>query len=148
MHPQLLLMKTFLVGAKTTFDSNKGSINGADCIAQYSTKDFTVTAALNTSSDEIAATYIHNLSNVNATVAGTYTFNTSKGTNNFAVGGKYVTDPTSSIKAKIESTGNLSLLYSQRLNTNLTLNLGTTIKTSQLGAAGSQSIGVALKYDS
>jgi voltage-dependent anion channel protein 2 len=140
--------ENFLVGAKTVFDSNKGSINGADCVAQFSSKDFTVSAGVNSSTDEVAATYVHNLSNVDATVAGTYTFNTSKGTNTFAVGGVYKCDKTSSVKAKIESSGNLSLLYQQKMNNNLTLGLGTTIKTSQLGAANSQSLGVSLKYNS
>jgi len=138
--------EAFLVGGKAEFDANKGAIKSADAVAQYSNKDFTVTAGINSSLDEISATYIHNLSNVNATVAGTYVFNTNKGSNAFAVGASYKTDASSNVKAKIESTGLLSLLYSQSLNNNLTLNLGTSIKTGALGTAGSQNIGVALKY--
>jgi hypothetical protein len=135
----------FLIGAKTEFDTSKGSVNGADAVIQYTNKDFVVTAGLNSKVDEINATYIHNLPN-NTTVAGTYIFNTTKGTNTFTVGGSYKTDASSSIKAKVDNNGLLSLLYSQSLNNNLTLNLGTTVKTNQLGTAGSQNIGVALKY--
>jgi len=140
--------ENFLVGAKTQFDANKGSINGADCVASYSSKDFTVTAGVNSGKEEVTGTYVYRLSNVDATLAGSYTFKTSNSSSTFAVGGAYKCDNNSCVKAKVESNGVLSLLYSQKMNENLTLGLGTSIKTSQLGGAGSQDVGVSLKYSS
>jgi len=140
--------ENFLVGFKTDIDTNKRIIKGADCAAQYGAKDFTVSAGLNSTMDQVSATYIHKLSGDKTQVAGTYAFNTQKGTSTFAVGCEYKPDTVSVVKGKIENSGDLSLLYSQKMNQNLTLNLGTSIKTSQLGTAGSQTIGIALKYNS
>jgi len=46
----------------------------------------------------------------------------------------------------MESSGRLGLVYTQKMNDNLTLGLGTCINTSQLGNSNSQDVGVSLKY--
>jgi len=142
-----------LAGAKTHFDANKGSFGGADCVASYSGADMTITAGVNTGKDDstsVTGTYVYNLASVakDATLAGSYTYNLKTSASSFSVGGLYKCDANSSVKAKIESNGLLSLVYSQKMNNNLTLGLGTNIKTSQLGGAESQEVGVSLKYSS
>lgn len=136
----------FLFGARTSIDINKHAVQGADVVAAYAGKDFTVTAGLNSATDEVSTTYIHKLSSHKASVAGSYTFNTNKGTSTFAVGGQHDCCEGAFVKGKIDNRGLLSLVYSQKMSNNLTVGLGTSIVTSNLGCANSQDIGVSLKF--
>lgn len=142
----VLSYNDFLVGAKATFDTSKGGINGADCIASYSAKGTTVTLGLN-ASEEVTGSFVHSLANAETTLFGSASYNTKSSNSKFAVGfQKNAGD--SSIKGKVDQAGSLSLLYSQKMNANLTLGLGTVISTSKLGQSGSQDVGVNFKYSS
>jgi len=141
--------ENFLLGAKTQIDPAKPGVSNAECVVGYTTKDFTVTAGVNSAKEEATGTYVYRLASLpDATLAGSYTFKTTNSSSTFAVGGSYRCDATATVKGKIESNGTLSLLYTQKMNDNLTLGLGTSIKTGQLGAANSQEVGVSLKYSS
>jgi len=143
----VLAYENFLVGARTTFDTAKGGINGADAVASYAAKDTTVTAGLN-ASEEVVASFVHNLSAADATLVGSASYNLNSKASKFTVGGVYKSGPDSSLKGKIDQAGALSLLYSQKVNANLTLGLGTQISTSKLGGPDSQQVGVSFKYSS
>jgi len=143
----VIAYESFLIGAKTTFDTGKGGLNGADCIASYSTKDTTVTAGLN-ASEEVTGSFVHALSATEATVFGSGSYNLTTKASKFAVGGVYKSGADSSLKTKVDQTGTLSLLYTQKMNANLTLGLGTVISTSKLGGPNSQDVGVSFKYSS
>jgi len=141
----VLSYNDFLIGAKTTFDPKTG-VNGADCIASYSANGTTVTAGLN-ASEEVTGSFVHALANKETTVFGSAAYNVNSKNSKFAVG--FVkAGADSSIKGKVDQTGSLSLLYTQKMNANLTLGLGTVIATSKLGGPNSQDVGVSFKYSS
>jgi len=141
----VIAYENFLVGAKTTFDTAKGSIGSADVVASYANKDTIVTVGLN-NYEEATGSFFHNLSNVDATVVGNVSYNVNSKASKFSVGGLYKSGADSSIKGKVDHQGNLSLLYTQKMNQNLTLGLGTVINTSKLGGQQSQEVGVNFKY--
>lgn len=137
----------FQLGAKTSVTA-KGDLSRPEFIASFTTPETVITAGLK--DDNVSATFVHNVAAVEgATVVGSAVFNTAhlKPTS-LAVGYVCKSGTDGVVKAKVDLSGDLSLLYSQKVNANLTLSLGTTIKTTKLGQKDSQDVGVCFKYSS
>jgi voltage-dependent anion channel protein 2 len=116
------------------------SLNGT---AAYSTAEYTLALSLTEKAKQLGISYLHNLRGVDATVAAEYTVSSEK--NSFVVGGKYNLDKSSYVKARVNTEGLLSLVYSQSLRKNVNLTLSTDINTSNKPSEG-QKVGLVLAF--
>jgi hypothetical protein len=125
------------VGAATSYDSSAGSLGDPSLAASYTMGATSLTAGMNgLSGDDLTATVAHTV-NEDLKVAGTFTSKDQK----FALGAGYVLDSGSSIKAKVNSDGVLSVGYARKLTPKASLNAGLQVDTNDMD---SRKFGIAL----
>lgn len=125
------------VGASTSYDSSAGSLADPSLAASYVMGASTLTASIKgLSGDDLTATVGHTVSD-DFKVAGTFTSKDQK----FALGAGYTLDSTSSIKAKVNSDGVVSVGYARKMTPKASLTAGFQVDTNDMD---SRKFGVAL----
>lgn len=125
------------VGASSSYDSSAGSLGDPSLAASYVMGASTFTASIKgLSGDDLTATVAHTVSD-DLKVAGTFSSKDQK----FAMGAGYSLDSTSSIKAKVNSDGLVSVGYARKLTPKASLTAGFQVDTNDMD---SRKFGVAL----
>eukprot|EP01027_Heterolobosea_sp_BB2_P011947 GEZU01017338.1.p3 GENE.GEZU01017338.1~~GEZU01017338.1.p3 ORF type:complete len:304 (-),score=177.71 GEZU01017338.1:1290-2201(-) len=112
----------------------------------YTGKDYLVSFKALEKMNKVAVGYVHRL-NTTTTVGAEFTHKIvdTKDRDILVLGGQYIIDADSNIKAKINSKGLLSIAYTNRLNKNLTASISAEVDTTDF-SKGSV-IGAQLTFD-
>ncbi|KAI9887572.1 MAG: Mitochondrial porin [Watsoniomyces obsoletus] len=136
----------FLAGAEAAYDVQKAAITRYSAAVGYTAPEYTaaITAADNLS--VFSASYYHKVNS--AVEAGAKATWDSKGSNHVGleVASKYILDPTSFAKAKINDRGIAALAYNVILRPGVTLGLGASFDTQKLSEAGHK-VGASFTFE-
>jgi len=119
----------FSVGAETRFHQAKG-VTGIDGVAAYATDSYVFSLFGSFyGARRVGFSHFHRVNDkiqLGVEASGDVD-SKDKSKSSFVVGGSYQLDNDTSLKAKVDTTGKLSLASTTRLNRNLRLELGTSI---------------------
>ncbi|ODQ52958.1 hypothetical protein SAICODRAFT_92648 [Saitoella complicata NRRL Y-17804] len=127
----------FLAGAQVGYDVQSGRITRYAAGAGYSAVDYTVGVQALNNLSIFQASYYHKVNAfVEAGGRATWAAKEPSSAVSLEVGGKYVLDPFTSVKAKINNSGIAGLSYTQIIRPGVTVGLGASIDTQRLTEAG------------
>jgi len=146
------IFKDISFGGETTCNFGKcGSCCDLSCLTaskvgvQYTNGPLTLLGVLENNLSDLRVSYIHKL-NENLTAAGEFSHGLYAKKTALTLGVNYKIDDNTSTRAKLNSDGLLSLVYSYKLKKSTTLRLGVQMDAANL-SADKNKIGLALLVD-
>lgn len=101
--------KEFALGGEVAFDTAAGNLTKYNAGMSFTKPDFAASLLLADRGDTVKFSYIHLLSPLtSSTVAAEIAHSFSKKENSFTVGGLYMLDPLTSVKAKVNHHGKVA----------------------------------------
>jgi len=135
--------KTLAIGGEVGINLMDGSPSKYDTVASYTVGNFVVTGSLRDRFGTIGSSFYRKVSDDTA-LAGDFSFKINDNETSFVVGGHHKLDKDTSIKAKLNSNGVVSLSYIQQLRKNVRAVFSTEINAFNLGKADAHKIGFGI----
>lgn len=103
--------KEIAVGGEVAFDTSAGSLTKYNAGLSFTKPDFIASLFLTDKADTLKFSYLHTLSPLtNSSVAAEIAHSISKEENTFTVGGLYMLDPLTTVKARLSNNGKVAAL--------------------------------------
>lgn len=103
--------KEIAVGGEVAFDTSVGSLTKYNAGLSFTKPDFIASLFLTDKADTLKFSYLHTLSPLtNSSVAAEISHSISKEENTFTVGGLYMLDPLTTVKARLSNNGKVAAL--------------------------------------
>ena len=125
----------FLVGAEAGYDVQKAAITKYSAAVGYSVPQYTASVTATNNLSVFAASYYHRVSPLVEAGAKATWDSKAGSTVGLELAGKYLLDPTSFVKAKINDRGIAALAYNIKLRPGVTFGVGASFDTQNMNEA-------------
>lgn len=137
----------FLVGAEAGYDVQKAAITRYSAAIGYSAPEYTAAITATNSLSIFSASYYQRV-NSQTEVGAKATWDSKAGSNvGLELASKYILDPSSFAKAKINDRGIAALAYNIKLRPGVTLGLGASLDTQQPNESAHK-VGASFTFES
>jgi len=137
--------KTFALGGEVGVNLVDATPSKYDSVASYTVGNFVVTGSLRDKFNTIGSSFYRKV-NDDTSLAGEFSFKINNSDSSFVVGGQRKLDKDTSVKAKLNSDGIVSLSYIQQLRKNVRAVFSTEINALNLNKPDAHKIGFGITF--
>ncbi|KAH7414959.1 hypothetical protein KP509_14G020600 [Ceratopteris richardii] len=138
--------KEVAFGGEVGFDTATGNLTKYNAGLSFTKPDFTASLFLADRADTLKFSYLHTLSPLtNSTVAAEIAHSISKDENTFSVGGLYMLDPLTTVKARLSQNGKIAALIQHEWQPKSLLTISGEVDTRALDKNAKVGLAVSLK---
>eukprot|EP00250_Pteridium_aquilinum_P003615 c13918_g1_i1 orf=583-1413(-) len=138
--------KEIAAGGEVAFDTAGGNLTKYNAGLSFAKPDFTASLFLADKADTLKFSYLHTLSPLtNSTVAAEIAHSISKEDNTFTVGGSYMLDPLTLVKARLSHNGKFAALIQHEWQPKSLLTLSGEVDSRALDKNAKVGLSLSLK---
>lgn len=134
----------WLAGYQMSFDTSKSKLAKNNFAVGYTGGDFTLHTSVNDTSEFTGS--IHQKINKDLETAVNLSWTAGTNTTRFGIGSKYCLDKDSSIRAKVNNSGQIGLGYAQNINDGIQLTLSAMLDAKNINSGGHK-VGLGIEFD-
>lgn len=136
----------FALGGEVAFDTGVGNLTKYSAGFSFTKPDFTASLLLADKGDTLKVSYLHSLNSLtNSTVAAEIAHSISKNENSFTVGGFYMLDPLTSLKARLNHQGKVAGLIQHEWRPKSLVTVSGEVDTNALEKGAKVGLSILLK---
>lgn len=134
------------LGGEVGFDTAGGCLTKYNAGLSFAKPDFTASLLLADKADTLKFSYVHTLSPLtNSTVASEISHSISKNENTFTIGGLYMLDPLTIVKARLNHNGKLAALIQHEWKPKSLVTVSGEVDTRALDKNAKVGLSISMK---